>query len=112
MKYIITEEQNDRLKFEYLDYLFEGIYVVNSKKYPNSRFWKKDGEVIMELEESGELWILYSIWGEISSVFSLDYKKTQKLIKEWVEKHLKLGDITPQYGIQSHFRRVEKHLKS
>ena len=97
MKYIITEEQIKRVEFKYLDYLFEDIYEISSEKYPNSRFWKKDGEVIMELGKSGNLWVLYSIWDDISNVFSLDYNKTQQLIKEWVEEHLKLGYITPEW---------------
>jgi len=50
---------------------------------------------VLELRISGELWILYSIWDNISSFFGLDYDATQQLIKEWVEEHLKLGDITP-----------------
>jgi len=84
-----------RAQFKYLNYLFEDIYEISSKKYPNSRFWKKDGEVIMELEKSGNLWVLYSIWDDISNMFLLDYDETQQLIKEWVEEHLKLGGITP-----------------
>jgi hypothetical protein len=95
MKYIITEEQIKRLEFKYLDYLFEDMNEVHSEKYPNSRFWKKDGEVVLELRISGDLWVSYPIWNDISSVFSLDFNETQQLIKEWVEKHLKLEDITP-----------------
>jgi hypothetical protein len=95
MNYIITDKQIKRVEFKYLNYLFENIYEIHSEKYPNSRFWKKNGEVIMELEKSGGLWILYSIWDEISSVFGLNYDEAQQLIKEWVEEHLKLEDITP-----------------
>ena len=95
MKYIITEEQIKRVEFKYLDYLFEDMYEASSKTYPDRRFWKKDGELIMELEKSSRLWVLYSIWSDISNMFLLDYDETQQLIKEWVEEHLKLGGITP-----------------
>ena len=86
-----------RAQFKYLNYLFEDIYEISSEKYPDRRFWKKDGEVIMELEKSSRLWVLYSIWSDISNMFLLDYDETQQLIKEWVEEHLKLGGVTPLY---------------
>ena len=96
MKYIITDKQIKRAEFKYLNYLFEDMYEASSKKYPDRRFWKIDDKVVLELRISGELWISYSIWDNISSMFSLKYGETQQLIKEWVEEHLKLGDITPK----------------
>jgi hypothetical protein len=96
MKYIITDKQIKRVEFKYLDYLFEDMNEASSKKYPNSRFWKIDDKVVLELRISGNLWVLYSIWSDISNMFLLDYDETQQLIKEWVEEHLKLGGITPQ----------------
>jgi hypothetical protein len=95
MKFLITENQIRRLEFKYLNYLFEGIHEVESKKYPYSRLWKKDKKVILELRNSGYLWVSYSIWNNISGMFSLNYNETRQLIKDWVEQHLKLGGFTP-----------------
>ena len=97
MKIIITENQLRNMQFKYLDYLFEGMHEFKSKKYPESRFWKKNDEVVLELEISGTLWVLYPIWNAISNMFSLDYDETKQLIKEWVEQHLELEGITPQF---------------
>jgi len=95
MKFLITENQMRRLEFKYLDYLFGDMYEVKSKHYPNSRFWKKGDKVVLELVKLDRLWVLHSIWNDISNMFSLENRETQQLIKEWVEQHLELGGITP-----------------
>jgi len=98
MKIIITENQIKKLGFNYLNYLFNDIYEVKSKKYPNhTRSWKKNDEIILEFTvESGYLWVLESIWGDISNMFSLEYNETQQLIKDWAEQHLELEGIKPE----------------
>ena len=83
--------------FKYLNYVFDSMYAVKSKHYPDSTFFKKGDKVILELEKSGILWVLYSVWSNISDMFSFDYNETQKLIKEWMEAQLKLGEVTPRY---------------
>jgi len=95
MKYIITENQMRILQFEYLDFLFKDIYEVEPKKYSNSRYWKKDDEVVLELGESGAFWVSLSIWDNISDMFSLEPRETQQLMKEWAEQRLELEGITP-----------------
>ena len=99
MKIIITENQLRKVQFKYLDYLFEDMYEVESKKFQGSRVWKKDGRVVLELEKSDRLWVLYSVWSNISGMLSLNYDETQQLIKEWVEQHLELEGITPWSNI-------------
>jgi len=95
MKYIITEEQSKRLKFDYLDYLFEDIYERGSDKYPTTRFWYINGKSIFELSPNGGLWVVGSIWEDISYIFGLDYNETKQLIKEWVEERIRLKDVDP-----------------
>jgi hypothetical protein len=96
MKDIITDNQMRKVQFKYLDYLFDGVYEIDSEEYPDSRFWKKDDNVILELRNSGYLWVSYLIWENISDMFSLNYDKTEQLIKDWVEQHLELEVIDPQ----------------
>jgi hypothetical protein len=99
MKYIITENSLRRVQFKYLDYLFEDMYEVESKNYPDSRFWKKDDEVVLELHKwSGNLYVSYSIWGDISSMFSLYYDEVQQLIGKWAENRLESGEVTANSG--------------
>jgi len=100
-----------RLEFKYLNYLFEDIYEVKSKNYPNSTFFKKDDKVILELEKSGTLWVLYSVWASISDTFSLQYEETQQLIKEWMESQLKSGEVAPFPTRFQHLHEVESQLK-
>ena len=86
-----------KAQFAYLDYIFDGMYEVESEEYPDSIFWKKDNKVVLELEESGQLRVLHSIWENISNMFSLDYDETKQLIKEWAEQHLELGVVEPDF---------------
>jgi hypothetical protein len=102
-------------QFKYLDYLFEGMYSVKSKFYPDSTFFKKNDKVILELEKSGTLWVLYSVWTDISNMFPLDYSETQQLIKAWMEQQIKKEEVAPSrassmYGLR--IAMVEEKLKS
>jgi len=51
--------------------------------------------VVLELVESGAFWVSLSIWDNISDMFSLEYRETQQLMKEWAEQRLELEGITP-----------------
>jgi len=99
------------VQFDYLEFLFKGMFSVKSKNYPNSTFFKKDDKVILELEKSGTLWVLYSVWSNISDMFSYDYSDTQQLIKEWVETQLKSGEVRPSVGYIRQKHEVEAQLK-
>jgi hypothetical protein len=98
-------------QFKYLDYLFESMYSVKSKFYTDSTFFKKNDKVILELEKSGTLWVLYSVWTDISNMFSYGYEETQQLIKEWVESQLKKRVVVPEGLLDGGFTQVEKQLK-
>ena len=101
-----------KVEFTYLDYFFKEMYEVKSKHYPDSTFVKKDDKVILELEKSGTLWVLYSVWSHISDMFSFDYEKTQKLIKEWMEAQLKSREVTPGCFVARRNSQREAQLKS
>jgi len=95
MKILITENQLRKVQFKYLDYLFDGMHEIESEDYPDSRFWIKDGKVLLELEKSKFLLVNFTIWGDISNMFSSDYDETQQLIKKWFDARLNLEDIKP-----------------
>jgi len=99
------------VQFDYLEFLFKGMFSVKSKNYPNSTFFKKDDKVILELEKSGTLWVLYSVWSNISDMFSYGYEETQQLIKEWMESQLKLGEVAPFLKKGTRFFSMESQLK-
>jgi hypothetical protein len=106
MKILITENQMRKVQFKYLDYLFEDMYEIKSAKYPDSKIWKKDDEVVLELSNiTGQLRVLYSIWSDISNMFSLEYDETEQLIKDWVEQHLEVERITSLYKTKFYHSR-------
>ena len=95
MKYIITESQYNKVIDEFITHQLEPHKEATSKKFLNSIFWVKDGEIIAEIEKSKYFWVDYKIWRTISRMFSLEYEETQEVISEWLEEHYKLGLLTP-----------------
>ena len=112
MKYIITESQYSDMIDKFITYQFEPHEVKKSPKYPNSIFWIKDGEVIAEIDKnSGYFWIDYQIWDTISSMFSMEYNEIQRVMKDWLEEHNKLGGLTPDLKDKIQLSRLEEHNK-
>jgi uncharacterized membrane protein len=101
MKYLITESQYNNSIDKFITYIFEPHEEKRTKKHPKSVFWVKDGEVIAEIKNSEYFYVNYKIWGNISSMLSLEYSETQQVIKDWLEEHYKLRGLTP--------RRVWEH---
>lgn len=99
-----------KLEFKYLDYLFEGMYEVESKRYPGSIFWKKDDDILIVLEKSGIMWVDNEILEDFSDTFSLGYDEAQQIIKEWLMKHLNLERITLFFGVTNSVGPLEEHL--
>ena len=100
-----------KVQFKFLDYVFENMCSVKSKYYPDSTFFKKGDKVILELEKSGTLWVLYSVWSNISNMLSYEYNETQQLIKEWMEEQLKKEVIAPISAKSIHRNQMEEKLK-
>ena len=98
MKYLITESQYNKAIDKFITYQFEPHEEKISKDYPDSIFWIKDGEIIVEIKKSKDVWVLDSVWNSISDMFSLEYDDTKSVIKSWLEKHYKLGGLTPFQG--------------
>ena len=101
-----------KVQFKYLDYVFENMCSIKSKHYPDSTFFKKNDKVILELEKSGTLWVLYSVWSNISDTFSFEYEETQQLIKEWMEEQIKSREVTPGCFVARRNGQKEAQLKS
>ena len=97
MKYVITEQQMNDVYFSYLDFLFEGLYEVSSEEYPDSRFWQKGNEVVLELWKSGVMWVKWGIWNDFSNMFLLENYETREILEKWLEKHLNLEGIIPDW---------------
>ena len=112
MKYIITESQYSNAIDKFITYQFEPHEVKKSSKYPDSIFWVKDGEVIAEINKnSGYFFIERQIWKTISSMFSMEYNETQRVMKDWLEEHCKLGGLTPAASVFPNTKLLEGHYK-
>ena len=96
MKYLIKESQYNNAIDKFITHQLEPHKEKRTKKYPNSLFWIKDGEVIAEIKNSKYFWVSYQIWSSIMSILSLEYDETQQVIKDWLEEHYKLGGLTPE----------------
>jgi len=95
----VDKEQEMR---DFLKPFLTNLLLVKDDRYPNSVFYKQDGEVIFELEKIGHdmyFWVdYYKIWSVFYIKFDLNYNETQSLIKIVVEYTLNLRGITPFFG--------------
>ena len=110
MKYVIKESQYNNAIDKFITYQFEPHEEKRTKKHPESIFWVKDGEVISEIEKSDYFWINPQIWMNIMNMFSLEYDETQQVIKDWLEEHYKLGELTPVIDVETNLV-LEEHYK-
>jgi len=88
------------------------LMIIIKPEFPNSVFYKKDGEVIFELYQDSEnkekryFYVdYYKIWSVFYNKFNLNYNETQSFIKGQVEDTLKLGSVTPAEIGKSFFTR-------
>ena len=89
MKYLITENQFDKIIFKYLDnqdFIIidkdNSIYFVNSEgdRYAQIRYVKSDGWC----------YIYHKLIDEISKFFSLQYTDSEQIIGRWVENTVQM----------------------
>ena len=95
MKYIITESQYNNTIDKFITYIFEPHEEKRTKKHPDSIFWVKEGVIIAEIQYSTYFWVDSQIFKNIMNILSLEYSETQQVIKDWLEEHYKLGELTP-----------------
>jgi hypothetical protein len=69
MKYIIKESQYNNAIDKFISYQFEPHEEKRTKKYPESIFWVKEGEIIAEIEKSKYFWVNRQIWMNINERF-------------------------------------------
>ena len=107
MKIIITESQYSKAINRYITYCLEPHEVKTNERYPDSLFWVKHQEVIVQIEKSKNFWLRSKIWDDISRMFSLDYDETQSHINMWLEEYYGLGNLIP-YTDPLHF--LDNHI--
>ena len=99
MKYIITENQNDKLIIKYLNKMYGDLEEYRTDEYPGSVFYVKDKKIYMKQNlKNGYLYVDYdTIWQELETIFNLEFTEIQHIITKWVEETYKLRGTTPIY---------------
>jgi hypothetical protein len=110
LKIIISESQYNRAIDTFITYLIEPNKKISHTENPNSVFWVKDGEVILEIEGK-VLWISNHILHNISSMFSNNqFRFAETMLKHWFEKHYNLNEIyiqRPLGGMRLRWKTIE-----
>jgi hypothetical protein len=92
------ESQKEEME-EWFKSLLNGLEIGINDYKPNSVFYKKNGNAIFELYQDSEikrLWCSYGlVWYVFEKKYNLNHYEIQLFIKSMVEKHLKLGEVTP-----------------
>ena len=88
---------------EFLAPFLTNLTIFHKEKYPDSVFYKQNGEVLFELCQDEKNRYFFTnhkkIWSVFYNRFGLNYNETQAFIKREVESTLKLGPVTPG-GVQ------------
>ena len=73
------------------------LEIVISTEYPDSIFYKKNGEFVMEQDNKNEKFFFYyyEIWSIFEDFFGYNYDEIQSILKDWLEQTLKLEGFTP-----------------
>ena len=98
MKYIITENQNEKLIIKYLNKEYGDLEEYKTDEEPVSLLFVKDKIVYMELRLRNQwLMVNYStIWEDLKNIFGIEYGGERALIiTKWVKETYKLRGITP-----------------
>ena len=106
MKFIITENQKERIVLNWMNKNFSPnqLEVIEHPDYPNSIFYKKNGIVVMEQDKkTKEFWFHYDkIWSFFESFFSMKYKEIRGLLEIWLEEAFKLKGYTAVWWFHLH----------
>ena len=105
MKYIITENQNEKLIIKYLNNEYGDLEKYITNKYPDNIFFIKDEKVYMEREKN-VLWVdYYTIWTDLENIFSIeDDDEIRNVITKWVEETYNIEGVTPIPHVPWHKR--------
>ena len=101
MKILITESQKERIALNYLNkkYHPDQLEVIELPDYPYSIFYRKDGQVIMEINKKTKyFYVDYdTIWSFFEKVFSMEDGEIQRLMKTWLEETFNLKGFTSPF---------------
>ena len=98
----VNKHQLERVVIKWLNQHFGNLIPKKDKNYPNSVFYvNSNNKVMMEYnQENNYVYIHYDhIWSKIESLFHLNSRETQSIMKIWLEETYKLGGVTPLFDL-------------
>ena len=105
MKYIITENKLNNVMLSWMNQNFspDQLEIVESEKYPNSVFFRKNGKVVMEQDKKSKFfWFDYDkIWSFFESFFGMQHQEIREVLRYWLEDTLKLEGYTPKRSLSN-----------
>ena len=98
MKYIITENQNEKLIIKYLNNEYGDLEEYRTDEHPNSVYLVKDNKVYKELDTKyNGLYVDYTtIREDLINIIGGKYDEIKRIIKKWVEETYKLRGVSPK----------------
>ena len=94
MKYIITEQQHNKIIDKFITFQFEPHEVEESEKYPGTFFWTKNGELILAGDtKKNNLWISPLTWETINTMFDMEGDAAAQAIVKWFDDHYGFSNI-------------------
>ena len=114
MKYLITESKVREIALKWMNDNFspDQLEIVKSPKYPDSIFYRKNGQVVMEqdLKKKNFYFHYDEIWSFFESFFNIELIEFQSLMKIWLEETLNLDGYTPRRAILPTTNQLEESL--
>ena len=114
MKYLITESKVREIALKWMNDNFspDQLEIVKSPKYPDSIFYRKNGQVVMEqdLKKKNFYFHYDEIWSFFESFFNIELIEFQSLMKMWLEETLNLDGYTPRRAIFPTTNQLEESL--
>jgi hypothetical protein len=98
MEIQVNKQQLERVVIKWLNKHFGDLTPKKHKDHSESVFYiNSDNGVMMEYDQENEyVYIHYDhIWSKIESLFHLNYRETQSIMKVWLEETYKLEGVTP-----------------
>ena len=75
--------------------LIDGLTVkIDQKKYPNSVFLFKGNHFYFEIEKTYIWCSYYKVWSVFEKEYEMEYADVQVFIKDQLEEHFKIKDLT------------------
>jgi hypothetical protein len=101
----------EKTREETFDEKFLGCESFTIANYPNSIFYRKNGKILFEIEES-IIWCDYrDVWSVFEKTYSMKYAEIQSLITSRLETSFKMNGLTPCAGLEPPSQLLETSFK-